>query len=132
MFNVIFRREMRKSDTAIMSNEQFEIVIPVRNLDSCRAFYRGLLGLGNPVFDSNFQVEFQLDNRATLILQKITDGQDGQAKVPEWQFRVEKPEELSKLLKSYGIRIEALNRRNTFRCLDPENNPFIILNQTDA
>ena len=48
----------------------FGIVIKVKNLTSCKAFYRDILNLGDPVMDSSFQVEFRCGGSFSLILEK--------------------------------------------------------------
>ena len=53
-----------------MENSLFGVVIQVSNLDLCRAFYRDVLGLGAPVMDSSFWVEFRLDSQSSLFLEK--------------------------------------------------------------
>ncbi|MBE6355711.1 MAG: hypothetical protein E7058_01200 [Lentisphaerae bacterium] len=47
-----------------------EIVLLVENIDICRYFYREVLGLGEPVIDSNFQTVFVLNESAALVLEK--------------------------------------------------------------
>ena len=53
-----------------MENSLFGVVIQVSNLELCRAFYRDVLGLGAPVMDSSFWVEFRLDSQSSLFLEK--------------------------------------------------------------
>ena len=53
-----------------MENKKTGLVIKVKNLTSCKAFYRDILELGNPVLDSNFRVEFQCGNSFSLVLEK--------------------------------------------------------------
>ena len=55
-----------------MKKKHFGIVIKVKNLTTCKVFYRDVLGLGDPVLDSNFRVEFQIDDSFCLILEKIS------------------------------------------------------------
>ena len=43
-------------------------VIKVKNLEKCRAFYRDILLIGEPVTDSNFRTEFELKGGSRLIL----------------------------------------------------------------
>ena len=43
-----------------MDTKIFGVVVRVRNLELCRAFYRDVLDLWTPLLDSNFWVEFRL------------------------------------------------------------------------
>ena len=52
-----------------MRSAKFGIVLRVRDLTKCRAFYRDVLDLGNPVIDSNFQSVFDLGGDSSLCLQ---------------------------------------------------------------
>lgn len=49
---------------------QCEVVLLVSDIDLCRHFYREVLGLGEPVMDSNFQTVFQIGDDTVLVLEK--------------------------------------------------------------
>ena len=52
-----------------MRSAKFGIVLRVRDLTKCRAFYRDVLDLGNPVIDSNFQCVFAIGSETSLCLE---------------------------------------------------------------
>ena len=52
-----------------MRSTKFGIVLRVRDLTKCRAFYRDVLDLGNPVIDSNFQCVFAIGTEMSLCLE---------------------------------------------------------------
>ena len=53
-----------------MNAAYFSLILKVNDLDGCRIFYRDLLGLGEPVFDSTSAVVFLLGEKLTLMLEK--------------------------------------------------------------
>ncbi len=53
------------------------IILTVESLETCRAFYRDVVGLGNPVVDSNFRCEFALSGNLRFVLTR-SDRKDEQ------------------------------------------------------
>ena len=47
-----------------------EVVLPVKNIDRCRYFYRETLALGEPVVDSCNFLQFQLNDDTMLTLER--------------------------------------------------------------
>lgn len=110
---------------------RFGILIKVNDLTACRVFYRDLLELGEPVFDSTFQTVFLLGNDLSLTLEL------SEAKYLErastsvlWSFVCDDIEKLRSRLENagYSVRLET-NRRDGGSCLrgcDPEGNFFLV------
>ena len=107
------------------------ILIRVTNLETCRAFYRDILGLGAPMLDSNFWVEFQLGN-TSLCLEKA----DWSEKLPpksarvSWMLTVESLENFSTMMQKYGYA-EGTDSSDRLGFpvkifADPEGNPFYV------
>ena len=46
------------------------VLIKVRNLSLCKAFYRDVLELGEPVLNSSFLVEFRISDTFSLFLER--------------------------------------------------------------
>ena len=116
---------------ADMEKSFFGIVIQVSNLELCRAFYRDVLGLGAPVMDSTFWVEFRLDAGVSLFLEKseVLDAAEKRGRI-SWFLRSDNPEELMNVLSSYGYAGRKLPADQVgfpvYRFHDPEGNPFFI------
>ncbi len=110
---------------------RFGIQIQVNDLDSCRIFYRDLLELGEPVFDSTFQVIFQLGEDLTLTLEQSGAEYLEHASAPIlWSFCCADIDALRERLGNagYDVKIEA-NRHDSGSCFtgeDPEGNRFLI------
>ena len=47
--------------------------IKVNNINSLKVFYRDIIGLGNPLVDSNFWVEFPLPQNGLLVLEQVNN-----------------------------------------------------------
>ena len=47
--------------------------LKVNNINSLKVFYRDIVGLGNPLVDSNFWVEFPLPQNGLLILEQVNN-----------------------------------------------------------
>ena len=113
-----------------MEKSLFGIVIQVSNLELCKAFYRDVLGLGAPVTDSTFWVEFKLDAHASLFLEKsdVLDSGAGKRGHISWIYRTEDPESLKETLASYGYITQKVSTDQigfpVYRLHDPEGNPF--------
>ena len=101
---------------ADMEKSLFGIVIQVTNLDLCRAFYRDVLGLGSPVMDSTFWVEFRLETGGSLFLEKseVLSATEKGGRI-SWILRIDNPEELKSVLASYGYAVEITSSMRTMR-----------------
>lgn len=108
-------------------------ILKVRDLPKCRAFYRDVLQLGNPVTDSNFRVEFQLHaSSARLVLCRARE----EEQLPESSRAAlwivpENPNLQLDILASCGYTplADELNfLRPGVKCFrDPEGNPFYLV-----
>ena len=114
-----------------MENSLFGVVIQVSNLDLCRAFYRDVLGLGAPVMDSSFWVEFRLDSQSSLFLEKseVLDTSRNGGSI-SWIYKTDDPDSLMDILASYGYVPKKIPTDQVgftvYRLHDPEGNPFFI------
>ena len=118
-----------------MENSIFGIVIKVRNLTACKAFYRDILGLGDPVLDSNFRVEFRCGKAFSLFLEK--DVWDDPVPVPRsgsvsWFYSGGDALDIRKKMRTYGfsdssVIVENKAGRSFCRFADPEGNVFYVL-----
>ena len=124
-------RVVNTTELSKMENSLFGIVIQVSNLELCKAFYRDVLGLGAPVMDSTFWVEFKLDDHASLFLEKSevldTSGKRGHI---SWIYRADNLDDLKEMLVSYGYITQKVATDlvgfSVYRLHDPEGNPFFI------
>ena len=116
-----------------MKKKRFGIVIKVKNLTVCKAFYRDVLGLGEPVLDSNFRVEFQMEDTFCLTLEKAPFD----AVLPlasgriSWLFDADAAT-IRNRLKAYGYAVPNLpetDKKGETFCwfVDPEGNPFYVI-----
>jgi len=116
-----------------MKNSLFGVIIKVNNIDLCRNFYRNVLNLGNPVIDSSFVVEFQINNDFFLMLEK-TDARflEHESSATSWSYRVDNIEELLYRSRLHGYKLNMEKRSHEgeilYRCQDPEKNIFYIFN----
>ena len=116
-----------------MQNSVYGVVIKVENLSVCRTFYRDILRLGPPVMDSNFWVEFKLNNSAFLLLEEAAQGEklsNARGRVG-WICEVENFMETVDLLKEKGhdpiAREEERGGKKVLPFCDPEGNPFYLV-----
>lgn len=110
---------------------QAAFLVRVSNLDSCRTFYRDVVGLGAPVMDSGCWVEFR-SGGTTIFLEKCEWGE----KVPPASGRialmltVDSIAAFSKRLSDAGYPESADSAdRFGFRvkcCSDPDGNLFYV------
>ena len=115
-----------------MDKKRIGIVIKVKNLTSCKAFYRDVLELGEPVLDSNFRVEFQVGDSFCLTLEKnpwetVLPAASGRV---SWFFD-EDAETIRSRMKAYGYAVPKLpdtEKKGEVFCwfTDPEGNPFYV------
>ena len=117
-----------------MEKMVFGIVIKVKNLTSCKAFYRDILNLGDPVLDSSFRVEFRCADSFSLILEKIFWDENGFAG-PErmaWFYGSGNALDIQKKIHSHGyadkcsISVAAKAGSELCRFTDPEGNSFYV------
>ncbi|WP_294477057.1 VOC family protein [uncultured Victivallis sp.] len=114
-----------------MNAAYFSLILKVNDLDGCRIFYRDLLGLGEPVFDSTFAVVFLLGEKLTLMLEKsAAEYLEHASAAANFAFAVPDLEEFARRLDDNGcplepdsIRIGIVEYR---RGTDPEGNPFLV------
>ena len=122
----------------IKKNSFHGVIIKVQNLDVCRSFYRDMLGLGAPVLDSNFWVEFKLQDGVSLILEQILEGENipsGQGRV-SWLYRPAELDALKTRMKAHGhepvkLEYERLGNR-VIVYKDPEGNFIYLFLQPDG
>ena len=113
-----------------MKNNLFGVIIKVNDIDLCRNFYRDVLGLGDPVIDSNFGIEFRI-NDFFLILEK-TDARflEHESSATSWSCRVDNVNEVHYRSRLHGYRLNMEKRlhegETLYRCQDPEKNVFYI------
>ena len=116
-----------------MGNKKTGLVIKVKNLASCKAFYQDILELGEPVLDSNFRVEFQCGDCFSLILEK-TPWDMTLPPVSDrvvWLYQYADARTVWAKMISYGFQIPDLaeavaNGERFCRFADPEGNPFYV------
>lgn len=114
-----------------MNAARFGLILKVNDLDNCRIFYRDLLGLGEPMFDSTFAVIFSLSENLTLTLEKSAaqylEHASGAASlsiaVPDLELFAQKLDDCGYPLEPGSIRIGIIEFR---RGSDPEGNPFLV------
>ena len=124
-----------------MDTKIFGVVVRVRNLELCRAFYRDVLDLGTSLLDSNFWVEFRLGS-SRLCLEKIEwedesapkEDQGGESSSSSsgisWILMVKDLEDFANRIAAYGYAAES-KACDSFgfsllRFRDPEGNPFLV------
>ena len=112
-------------------NSLYGVIIKVENIDVCRSFYRDVLELGAPIIDSNFWVEFKLQEDVSVVLEQAAEGEKispGRDRV-SWLYRVEHIEEMLAKLKEHGHHPHSEEERlgdKVYQYLDPEGNPFYL------
>ena len=121
-----------------MEKTAFSIVLQVKNLPVCKAFYRDVLELGDPVLDSNFRVEFKVGDSFSLILEK--NPWDAPlspvAGRISWLFNGCSAEKIWKKMHACGYPVPSRSctdkaDRAFYRFTDPEGNSFYVSTQND-
>ncbi|MBQ9337038.1 MAG: VOC family protein [Lentisphaeria bacterium] len=117
-----------------MKKTAFGIVLKVKNLPACRAFYRDILELGEPVLDSSFRAEFRFGEIFSLILEK--DPWETVLPAPTervaWLYAAGNAETIRKRMTEYGypapesVSADAKGGMALCRFCDPEGNPFYV------
>ena len=123
--------------TKFMKNSSFGIIIKVNNIDLCRNFYQNILNLGDPVTDSSFCVEFQINDNFFLMLEK-TEARflEHESSATSWSCKVDKVDEVHYRARLHGYKLNMTKRTHEgevlYRCQDPEKNIFYIFsNEAD-
>ncbi len=85
---------------------RISLVLTVADIAAERAFYRDIVGLGEPVMNSNVWVEFKLDGGASFCLEQADSSK---ASLPphsrtEFLFFVDSLDEFEKHYRSSGIK----------------------------
>lgn len=119
-----------------MKNSSFGVIIKVNNIDICRNFYRNVLNLGDPVSDSSFFVEFQINDNFFLMLEK-TDARflEHESSAVSWSCEVKSITDVSYNARLHGYQLN-MNKRThegevLYRCQDPEKNIFYLFSDED-
>lgn len=117
-----------------MKKTSFGIVLKVKNLPACRAFYRDILELGEPDLDSSFRVEFRSGETFSLILEK--DPWETVLPPPgervAWLYAGGNAEMVRRRMTDYGYTVPAADfpcdkgGMALCRFCDPEGNPFYV------
>ncbi len=117
----------------IVQGSVLGVVIKVENLNVCRGFYRDILRLGPPVMDSNFWVEFKINDQASLMLEEVAQGEKlplGRGRIA-WLCEVADFNDTVAILKEKGSEPIAEENecggRRVLQFCDPEGNPFYII-----
>jgi catechol-2,3-dioxygenase len=119
-----------------MSTRFYGAVVKVRDMDRCRAFYANVIGLGEPVIDSNFWVEFEVVPGAMVLALEQSNS------VPEdpaergggqvaWCLEVEDLTAFRQQLAGQGCPPQSKTALpagpETLTFLDPEGNAFMAV-----
>ncbi|HBC89397.1 MAG TPA: hypothetical protein DCZ94_20850 [Lentisphaeria bacterium] len=118
-------------DSDTKQNSLYGVIIKVENIDVCRSFYRDVLELGAPVIDSNFWIEFKLQDNVSLVLEQAAEGEKlppGRDRI-SWLYRIEAIDDMLAKLKEHGHQPHAEDERlgyKVYQFLDPEGNPFYL------
>lgn len=114
-----------------MENHGFGIIIRVNDLNLCRMFYRDILKLGEPFFDSSFLVQFKLSSDFSLTLESSSAAfLEHASSATAWFLSHSDPDQLNSDLVNAGY--PALENAIRFgnevirRGRDPENNIFYV------
>ena len=110
-------------------------ILRVEDLAASRTFYAEVIGLGEPVVDSSFWVEFQVvPGQMVLALQQAPVSAEGEAEPVRnvaWCLETSDVEAFVRRLARdnvHPLRTErSPNGRRTLTFLDPEGNPFAIM-----
>lgn len=112
-----------------MKKSRFGIIIKVKNLDLCRYFYQAIIGLGDPVIDSSFWVEFKAGDDCSLILEQYS-GPKAEIQNISWKVMISDLALLKERLIDYGseepLEIKEFNGETLMGLKDPEDNYFYV------
>lgn len=112
-----------------MESQKYSLVLRVRDIGKCRAFYRDTLALGTPVLDSPFWVEFQMCDGGKLCLEAIDPKTvlARQDSSPVWMMEAD--EELTEQLASFRLpqqKTPEIMGYSVTAFRDPEGNVFYL------
>jgi catechol 2,3-dioxygenase-like lactoylglutathione lyase family enzyme len=114
---------------------RISLVLTVADIAAERAFYRNVVGLGEPVMNSNVWVEFKLDGGASFCLEQAASSK---APLPphsrtEFLFFVDSLDEFEKRYRASGIQGDSAEgipcEQMGFHAVqhpDPEGNLFRV------
>jgi len=119
-----------------MKNSLFGVIIKVNNIDVCRNFYQKVLDLSDPVVDSSFCVEFQINDNFFLTLEK-TDARflEHQSSATSWSYKVNSIDDVLYRSRLHGYTLNVSKRTHEgevlYRCEDPEKNIFYVFSDKE-
>lgn len=125
----------RRDGQERLNGRFYGAVLRVANLEDCRRFYRDVVGLGPPVIDSNFWVEFECPGTGMIIaLEQNPAAQATSTLVCGTVGVCLEAKDLSTFeerLARFGVHPQRKTRlpcgRQALFFLDPENNPFLVI-----
>ncbi|NOY82418.1 MAG: hypothetical protein GXP31_15570 [Kiritimatiellaeota bacterium] len=125
----------RNTGQTKMNGRFYGAVVRVADLEKCRQFYRDVIGLGTPVVDSSFWVEFECPESRLIVAleqdpaaEKTTEKTRGSVGVC---LETEDLAAFDRRLARHGIHTQRKARlpsgRPALFYLDPEGNPVIVV-----
>ena len=126
--SLYFKQYRKKESIEIMENQKYSLVLRVRDIQKCRTFYRNTLGLGSPVLDSPFWVEFQMSDGGKLCLE-AADPEMLSATGSSAVWMMEADEELMEQLSLYKLpeqNVPSIMGYSVTAFRDPEGNVFYL------
>ncbi len=112
-----------------MKKSRFAIIIKVRNIDLCRYFYQAIVGLGEPIINSSFRVEFKVGTDCALILEQ-GNTEPSPAQNISWKILIPDLVQFKERLIDYGcespLEIKEFNGETLMGFKDPEGNHFYL------
>ena len=126
--SLYFKQYRQKESIKIMENQKYSLVLRVRDIQKCRTFYRNTLGLGSPVLDSPFWVEFQMCDGGKLCLESA-DPETLPVAGNTAVWMMEADEELLEQLSPYRLpeqNVPAIMGYSVTAFRDPEGNVFYL------
>ncbi|MGE4563815.1 MAG: VOC family protein [Victivallaceae bacterium] len=114
-----------------MESRRFGILLRVNQLDVCRQFYRDLLGIGDPVIDSTFAVEFHPSRNFAIRLEASEAPYlEHESAATSWMLEVSDFDAIRERLADAGYPLAEKPEERPgglyFRGNDPEGNTFYI------
>jgi len=128
----------RSGGQARLKGRFYGAILRVASLEDCRRFYRDAVGLGPPVVDSNFWVEFECPSTGMIIALEQNPAAQAAAAVACGSVGVcletKTLSTFEKRLAEHGVHPQRKARlpsgRQALFFLDPENNPFVVIQAT--
>ncbi len=113
-----------------MKKSRFGVIVRVQNLDLCRYFYQAIIGLGDPIVNSSFWVEFKASEDSSLILEQCSSAEKVEPQNVSWKFLIPDIVTLKERLIDYGcetpLEVREFNGETLMGFRDPEGNYFYI------